>query len=228
MRELLIPCLFFCSPIIIYLAFLRIFMPSIETSYVLQGASILATLYVAVIAIWKEQIQAIFVGPKLEINLEDPRGELTTFSDGYPVRFYHLKITNRRRGTLAINTRVLITAISHPSSGKEKEWEKDIKSGPLQLRWKHWEGRDQYITVGFYDSCDLGCLSKDKGFEFPLYMEPNNFRESVQANQKIRVEVQAVADNAKSDPMTLEISWDGIWPEDSNKEIESHLKISVP
>lgn len=48
------------------------------------------------------------------------------------------------------------------------------------------------------------------------YLEPN---------EKMRVEAIAVADNAESNPVCIEVSWDGLWSDDAS-QMEKHLVIA--
>ena len=53
---------------------------------------------------------------------------------------------------------------------------------------------------------------------------PNNVDSKVIANQKIRVQAIAVSDETESNPLTVEITWDGTWTEDA-KEMRKHMVV---
>jgi hypothetical protein len=48
-----------------------------------------------------------------------------------------------------------------------------------------------------------------------LYFTPNSFEKYVRVNQKIQVELIAVAENGKSNQIRVEIAWDGNWSDDT-------------
>jgi hypothetical protein len=75
--------------------------------------------------------------------------------------------------------------------------------------------------------CDLGYVTKD-GFDISTYVVPHNFTGRLVQAGKLRVEILAVADNGQSQPLHLEVSWDGRWS-DSAEEVAKHLVIkSLP
>ena len=78
---------------------------------IIQGIGAFCTLIVAILAIWGNSIRSFLAGPKLKICLHDPEGELNFLQDGTPARYYHLKVTNKRRGAQAKNVRVILTKI---------------------------------------------------------------------------------------------------------------------
>jgi hypothetical protein len=96
------------------------------------------------------------------------------------------------------------------------------QSGPLQLKWQFAALRPMQLTVGPEETCDLGHLANGNCFRLELFVWPNSFAETVTANQRMRVELKAVADNAESPPLCVEISWDGIWSDDT-PEMAKHL-----
>jgi len=53
---------------------------------------------------------------------------------------------------------------------------------------------------------------------------PNNIDPKVLAKQTMRVEAIAVSDQTESKPVTIEITWDGVWYEDA-KEMSKHMVV---
>jgi hypothetical protein len=95
-------------------------------------------------------------------------------------------------------------------------------SGPLQLTWQFPEFNPQLLLIGPDRVCDLGRIINRNPFELMLYFTPNNFSKDVKANQKVQVEIVAVADNGKSEPIRIEIAWNGDWSDDTI-EMSRHL-----
>jgi hypothetical protein len=61
-----------------------------------QGVGVVATLLLAVLAIWGESLRARFTGPRLTVRLFKVDGELTQLGTGAPARYYHLRVENLR------------------------------------------------------------------------------------------------------------------------------------
>jgi hypothetical protein len=190
---------------------------------VIQGVGVVCTIVVAILAIWGDLIRSRFAGPKLRINLRSPKGELNYIQDGTPTRYYHLKVVNKRRGAQAKNVRVVLTRLL--KSDQHGKFVDQTLSGPLQLTWQFPHIHPQYPTIGPEDICDLGNLIKGRRFVLSPYVIPNNFMGYLDPNEKMRVEAIAVADNAESNPVCIEVSWDGLWSDDAN-QMEKHLVIA--
>lgn len=191
-------------------------------SVIIQGAGVILTLLLAVIAIWGDQIRARWVGPKLRLSLYDPEGILTCFTNGPPTRYYHLKVENLRKGAIAHNVRVVISSIMKPAA--DGRWAQETISGPLQLQWRFHENHPQFSIIGPDDICDLGFVLEGQGFKFALYLCPNNFNPIIAANQRVRLDLLALADDAIPSPLSVEIAWDGVWSIDT-PAMKKHLVI---
>ena len=189
---------------------------------VIQAAVAVGTLLLAFIAIWGDRIRSRYLGPKLKVSLLNPWGELNPLNDGRQCRNYHLKVTNNRQGTPAHNTQVLLMKIFR-SAANGALVDKSF-SGPLQLTWQFPQYHPQLLSIGPGRLCDLGRMIYGSPFELMLYFTPNNFTKDVEANQKIQVEVVAVADNGESEPTRIEIAWDGKWSDDTI-EMSRHLVV---
>ncbi len=189
-------------------------------SIVVQSFVAVGTLLLAVIAIWGDWIRHRFFGPKLEINLLDNKGTLTYITDGTPGRFYKVNVSNSRKWSPAKNVRVILKNILKPAA--DGTLAPQVLSGPLQLHWMHL--LPQYRTIGPDEICTYANLVKGKNFLLSPYIVPNNFVGFITSNQKMLIEVQAVADNSESKPLFIDISWDGQWSDDTN-QMQQHLVV---
>jgi hypothetical protein len=189
---------------------------------IIQIATVAATLLLGVIAIWGDFIKAKLLGPKLRLSLFDSEGERINLTDGTNARYYHLRVTNARRSAQAKNVRVVVIKIVRPAA--DGSIPEETLSGPVQLIWQHGHSMPQYPTVGPSLNCDLGCLLKDGGFNLSLQFVPNNVDPNVLANQKMQVQAIAVSDETESNPLTVEIAWDGTWTEVA-KEMRKHMVV---
>lgn len=121
----------------------------------------------------------------------------------------------------ARSVRVVVTRLARESA--DHSFSVLPLSGPLQLHWQYPYASPQYPVIGPADhTCDLGYVTPKDGFALALYVVPNNFQGRVQANQRLRVEIRALADNGQSEPFIVEIAWDGDWSDDT-PEMRRHL-----
>jgi hypothetical protein len=182
-------------------------------SLIIQGIGVLATLAIVILAIWGDRIRARLTGPKIELSQFDPDGDLTQTGLGSSRRYYHLRVENKRKGTIAQGVYVVLNSIYRPAA--DGSWAKENISGPLQLHWQFQNQSPQYPNIGAPRICDIGYLDQIRGFVISVYVKPNNFNNTVGPGKKARIEVIAYAENAESKPMTLEVHWDGSWSKDS-------------
>ena len=189
---------------------------------IIQGITAFGTLLIAVLAIWGEPIRLWLVGPKLEVSLSSSEGTLNyAGNQRIPTRYYHLRISNRRK-VPARNVRVHLTKILKPAA--DGRWVPQVLSGPLQLTWKFPTTRPQFLTIGPDDCCDIGNLQKGQKFVLTPYVIPHNFVGYLEANERMRIEVVAVSDNAESKPYCVEVAWDGQWSDDT-LDMQRHLVV---
>ncbi len=78
----------------------------------------LGGLLVVIVAVWGDELKAALVGPRLHLHLADPRGEPLQIG-GLDGRYFHVKVTNDRPWSPALNTRVLLSTGSAP---RERNW----------------------------------------------------------------------------------------------------------
>lgn len=194
---------------------------------VLQLGVAVGTIAVAILAIWGERIrQLLGLGPKLVLKLHDPQGEsidvLTESGKPIPSRYYHLRVSNKKRWSQATNVRIVITGLARPAA--DGRLVSQPLSGPLQLMWRFTNFHLLYSIVGPDDICDLGHLFRGDNFRLTPYVFPSNFTGILDPNQRMRVEVKAVGDNAESKPICIDISWDGNWSDDT-LDMAKHLVV---
>jgi len=192
---------------------------------------------IAVSAIWGNEIRALFLGPKLELSLDRREGQLTHLREPNrrAVRYFHLKVENERKGTAATKTQVILYSIVPP-------YEKDAPeplavNGRLPFPWKFKGNKAQvcnveavvYSVIGPHDYCDLARLIEGSEF-LEVLAEPWTLIEDflkLRRGQKTTVKAIAIAENAQSNLLTLNISWDGVWPGEKDDHVTDHIKIDV-
>ena len=189
---------------------------------VILAVTAVGTLLVAVLAIWGDWIRSQLTGPKLAISLHDPQGEPTGLTNGKSSRHYHLKVSNKRRWTQAKNVRVVLTKVIKPAA--DGSFPPESLSGPLQLTWQFPQIHPQYSLIGPDDICDLGLIIEGDKFILTPYIVPVKFDGVLGSGQRMRIEVIAIADNAESNVLCVDLAWDGKWSDDTS-EMKKHLVI---
>ena len=139
-----------------------------------------------------------------------------------PSRYYHLRVSNKNRWSQATNVRIVITGLTRPAADGRLVGQP--LSGPLQLMWRFTNFHLLYSIVGPDDICDLGHLIRGGKFKLTPFVFPSNFTGTLEPNQRMRVEVKAVADNAESKPLCIDISWNGNWSDDT-LDMAKHLVV---
>jgi hypothetical protein len=184
---------------------------------VIQTVGVFGTLLIAALAIWGEQIRHYATGPKLKIRLHDPEGGLTWFSDQSKVRYYHLKVENRRPHAPA--TRVKIIMREFYSCGPDSNFIRDKAHMPIQLQYPFADApnHDSMPTIGSSTLYDIGFVKEKDNFRFTTYIMPHTFKSVIKPNERVKIVVRAEADNALSKELGLEIAWSGIWKEDTQQ-----------
>lgn len=168
------------------------------------------------------------IGPKLRLSLFDSKGELTRYGEGPdapPVYFYHLRVGNKRRW-IASNVSIKLIEINKPSP--DGAFHNGEIPSPVKLRWARSKTDPCSLDIRGRDAefCNFGFLIKDRMFQLDPCIAPwpPNFRGFINAKEHMRVKVVAVADNAKSNTLCIEIAWDGKWS-DEPEEMQRHLVV---
>lgn len=182
----------------------------------------IGTVAVAILAIWGEKVRSIFAGPKLEIELYDSRGSLTSRGNQKKTIYYYIRLINKRTWNPARRVRILVTELAKKRPDGTYFPERLIV--PVQITWSFPQFHEYIPTIATEDICDLGFLDEDaEKFALSLYVVPNNFQGYVSAGESMIVYLKASGDNFESkSPLVLEISWDGKWSADMN-EMQQHL-----
>jgi hypothetical protein len=173
----------------------------------------IGTLAVAVVAIWGDWIRARLAGPQITLALRDARGDLTTRNDGRKEIYFHISVKNHRLWSPAEAVRVLVVGVA--KRRPDGSYLAEPLIAPLQLTWAFPSFHELFPTIADSDTCDFGALDEQtKVFRLTTYITPNNFRGTVIGGEAIRATLVASAHNARSKPLVVEVSWDGVWTTD--------------
>ena len=142
------------------------------------------------------------------------------FGDPYtgpPCYWYHLKVTNRSK---RVAGNVYVQLVRADKSRADGSFSKTELAGPVKLLWAQGPNRVSKDIVGLADeTCNLGyAMQRNNFFQLDVVHEAQLApRFILYANERMQIQVIAIGDNAKSKPLNLEITWDGMWsdkPED--------------
>ena len=186
----------------------------------------IGTLAVAVAAIWGDWIRACIAGPRLTLSLRE-RGHLTPRTDGGHAIFYHVAVGNDRSWSPAKAVRLLVVGIA--KRRPDGSYLAEPLIAPFQLTWAFPEFHELFPTVAdphHPEICDLGYLDeRARQFKLSTYIQASTFPGWIASGEAMRVTLVASAHNGQSEPLVVEISWDGVWPENLD-EMQKHLVVN--
>ncbi len=176
---------------------------------------IVTTLFLGAIAIWGDNIRALFSGPKLELIPYNFRGAvvpvaLANNQQGRAI-FYHLQVKNLSKTVSAKNCRVLLKKLwLRVPNGEYQEIELTV---PLTFIWSPREITPPYITIVKEQVLDFGILIEGENLFRPVLLSyTNNFRGFIQPNGAIRYGLEIVSDDFVSKNLQVfEVAWNGGW-----------------
>lgn len=193
---------------------------------IIAGCSVI----LAIIAIWGDAVRRWLLPPKLELREHNFKGDfnIATKPDGGKFRaiYYHLKVANTRWWSPANKVRVLCEAVSRrKADGTSFQLETFVV--PMQMSWSFMQYQELLPTIGPERFVDLSFLAENSNsFVISLVAIPGNFKGFVGPKETLRFMFVAAADNQiKSQPLYIEVSWDGQFHFDK-EEMRKHLVIS--
>ena len=198
----------------------------------LEIATAVATVAVAIIAIWGEKVRAWLAPPKLKVEIHTPRGSPTRLtmagavdpSGGVRTMYYHLRVVNLRPWLTVQNCRVLLKAVSRRRpDGSFLQVHMPV---PAQFVWSNEGDTPQRVVVTRSSVLDFGYLSEgDASFVPCLHVYANNSNFAVGKGEAVRYQLDLDASNLPSrHAQTFEVSWDGEWDFEPEK-MQQHLVI---
>jgi len=181
----------------------------------IQAIAAFATVAAVFVALFQDWIRYTFLPPKLKIELHNYEGVVISGGEAKTI-YYHLKVVNYRRWSVARNCEVLLVEI------KTKLNDSNFKSFPLAVPrnfdWTPASTKSSAITIYEQAVLDLLRLESKKDFIMPCLNryyrdDKGNFEGFVRQGEVKRYVTQIIGDNIPSKRQTFEISWDGISPE---------------
>ena len=182
------------------------------------------TLAAVLVALFGHWLRYKLLPPRLSITLLSQTGELTDAALSAPevssiatqTRWYHIRIQNERRWVEATEVQVLLLRVEEPDPAGQYNatW-----IGEVPLKWRHMRSLNPAATrtIGKPDDADLVALFK-RGLTTTnpfLQLQPllGVLPITRDGKCKFRVVLQARGTHADSNYLTVEIAWEGTWPE---------------
>jgi hypothetical protein len=191
----------------------------------------IGTLLTVAVALFGETIRALLLPPRLRLKLLRQGGERTTLTHRNlgvvetidEVRYYHLHIWNERRWSQAKEVQVYLTRLEEPGPDGDLQI---VWFGNVPMRWRDQEFVPILRTIGAVADCDLCRVGRRTGLSLMPLIMPNSLEPFAHRNQRCRLvaSLQARSNQADSDVVRIEISWDGLW-EEGDTEMQRHLVI---
>ena len=208
--------------------------PSVNNvNLIIDALVALATIAVAVIAIWGEKIRSWLAPARIEIKPHTFTGDPTILSvpgvvipgGGTRAMYYHLKVVNIRPWLTVQNCRVLLKGISR--RGPDGRFHPVRMAVPLQFVWAPSDSTPQQTTITKEHVLDFGRIVEGEPKFTPLlYSYTNNFQGCVEKGAAVRYSIEVDASNFVSpEPYVVEVAWDGHWEFEVEK-MAQHLRIT--
>lgn len=179
-----------------------------------QYLAAFGSISASIVALWGVQLRQYMFPPKLVLSLLDPEGVDTVDKNPEnPVvrRWYHLKVVNPRRFLPVHNVRVYALKFELLGAVNCIVWE-----GMIPLTWRH-EAKFEAGTsrdLGYGAEVDLFSIRSGVDLKICTSFDSHGVGRPLKAPVHMRVTVQARGLEADSNVITVEIGWEGGWPED--------------
>lgn len=178
--------------------------------------------------------------PELRLMLFSAKGERTRWghtSDAPVSYIYHVRVNNEgEQAAHAVGVKIIRIDKWSEAGGHTTE---ELPS-PVKLRWSRPQADPCAldITAGDFETCNLGYIieedrrawgQRQRAYRFELNPcvdpWPPNFQGFVYPAERMQVQIVAVAGNARSDVLSIEIAWDGEWGHTA-EEMQHHLAVN--
>jgi hypothetical protein len=168
-----------------------------------------------------------FHPPKLRLEVLDPGGKLGVesikdSSENMKVRYYHLRVYNKRRWAPARGVWVVLLQVEEPGL-----------SGPLvtfnealPLTWRYPVVHNRRETIGQEAAADLCAVTERRELRIPLCIKPKVFKAERAEKSEFVFTIQARGEEAESNIVRVKIKWDGNWHE-GETEMKNHLSVKT-
>lgn len=197
---------------------------------VVAGCGVILSVAMSlVIAIFGDDLRALFRRPKLWISLPDLEGEWTILTDHETKKitdhaiYFHALLKNQKPFRIARDVELYVIECTVSDVERENTPMPLPCPLPIKARRKH-SGVEVGAAPFAYDL--FRCLESSRRIELLLNCNrPNNFTAWISQKGTMRLTIEARGMNAVSNKLIMKVSWDGVFP----KEVDGlgqHLVVS--
>lgn len=190
----------------------------------------LSTFGAVVVALFHDTLRHYLLPPRLHIRLDGYPSSTTSTSVIGPdpledpietqSLWFHVKVSNERRYISATAVQLMLLRVDEPDAAGVFS---TVWLGEVPLYWQHRASTEQ--TLGFPMNADLiSCtkrafLEKTPFLRIQTVLLPNELSRIAIRGTKVhmRLMVQARSLQVDSDPLLIEVAWDGTWSDDLNQ-----------
>lgn len=184
----------------------------------------IGTIGAVLVAIFGNWIKQRIFSAKLDVQVLNEEGELTSYTNNEQVIYFHLKVINLRKSVIVKNCRIYLKKIQKRQA--DSEFHDLPLSVPPRFPWAPAGSSPEAIDVVTEQVLDFGAIAENAK-EFKPIVVPvfNSFKGNLTSNESFRYFIEIIADNYRPKELTvIEVSWDGKWTSSLN-EMKSSLII---
>jgi hypothetical protein len=136
------------------------------------------------------------------------------------VRYYHVRVSNERRGSTATDVAVFLTRVEEAGSDGlfQVKW-----IGNIPVRWRNQQASPLTRTIGHDADCDLCCVGKTRWLSLMPLFTPFSLNARRTTACRLLVSLEARSTQIDAAVFLIEIDWDGEWADDDTV-MEMHLR----
>ena len=198
---------------------------------VLDVTAVVGTFAAVSVALFGQAFRSKFFPPRLTLSLAHELGEKTEVRFDPPNaaahvedgRYYHLRVENRRRWSPATDARVVLLQLEEP--GPDGRWQVRW-TGDIPMQWRHGDVLPPARVIGPVAFADLCSVVVTEGFRLHTLISPYVLHTVRPTATKLALTVQAHSAESNSDPLRIEIAWDGGFHTGA-QEMRQHLTVEV-
>lgn len=167
-------------------------------------------------------------GSPQKVQLINQTGAIPVQARDAQARYYHIEVSNARRWAKAHNVNVLLSEIEEETTAG---WTKVWSGGGIPLIWQHEHTMGGNPSIGRSRFADLFHVVQDvdparvKWLELTPKFAPYGVEMRRSNVCKLRLTVQAAADEGDSSALCLILAWDGQWM-DGSREMAQHVRVT--
>jgi len=171
----------------------------------------IGTISAVIVALFGNRIQNKIFRPKLSVVVLDGKGDLTKFTNGSRVIYYHLRFINEKKSVTIKNCKVYLKKIL--KRGADNNYHNVPLPVPTKFCWAGRSDKNETVDIVTEQVLDFGFIIEND-IEFKPVVEPifNNFKGFLKQGESIRYQLEIIADNYRPKGLiTIETSWNGNW-----------------